>query len=870
MSVFRTSPFTRAPLLLRRHPAVLAAVFGTAAILGLAAALPRLFVSSASSAALHQEIATRCAGEVGGIMHNFAPLPVAGDAVQEAWETTRLLDPPILEVSATPLRVAPVADPERSLPVRFVHRTGYRSHVEEVAQVGDDGVWMSDRAADYLGLAAGDSIGLVLPGGREETLLVAAVYRDLNEQPRSDYWCHSAGLFEPGPPFGDLPPPLVLVDLPLYQELFPSDAAVPATWEFPVPPEVLTLDQAESAVAEMDELGPLLQQEFAPRFAAPVVVVSELSFIVRRVRALGEVLSSSIRPVAAAVILSALGLIGAAGSYWVDRRRQELALLSAKGVAPAALAVKAALEMALPTMAGVAAGWVLALPVVALLGPATETESAARWWALWAALAAGVAALVAAGAVAGVKSARLTGQGVPRFRSSRLRLPAAVIMGLGAVWARAGLGDQGISIAEGDQVATVSPLVIVFPLLLFGAAVLLVAELVDRLRPLIRRLGDRSGPPLFLASRRIASAPVLVLVMAATVALPVATLVYATALSRSTTSNVDGKARTFIGSDVDVAMLDAGPGPASLAGRSTAITRIERAEAGEQAVDVLGVEPATFPRGGFWDSTFADQPLDELLAPLEGDGAALPAVIVNGNLETTSITHGGWDDLTVEVEVVGTARAFPGMRSDRPLVVVHRTRLLQQVAAAGESQPGLRHDLWVEGRSKQEVLAEFAAEGMAYRWANEARTVLDQLRFATVLWVFDFIELIGVLAGLIAIGVVLLYADTRQRARNLAYALARRMGLSRRHHLLAGFAEIGFLLVVGLALGTATAVSGARLLYTILDPLPRTPPGPSYEGATMTIAAAGLVTLLVAWVAAQIGQRAADRSDTSELLRHGN
>src|SRR5215211_7024808 len=64
-SVLWTAPWRRAPLLLRRSPAVLLAVLAAGLILGAAAAATPLFLSSAANAALTRQIAERCPPTVG-------------------------------------------------------------------------------------------------------------------------------------------------------------------------------------------------------------------------------------------------------------------------------------------------------------------------------------------------------------------------------------------------------------------------------------------------------------------------------------------------------------------------------------------------------------------------------------------------------------------------------------------------------------------------------------------------------------------------------------------------------------------------------------------------------------------------------------
>jgi putative ABC transport system permease protein len=183
---------------------------------------------------------------------------------------------------------------------------------------------------------------------------------------------------------------------------------------------------------------------------------------------------------------------------------------------------------------------------------------------------------------------------------------------------------------------------------------------------------------------------------------------------------------------------------------------------------------------------------------------------------------------------------------------------------------GSRYLMWTTGRTEDEVEAAMAAADLGYAFTVAAETTLDQLKFAAVVWTFDFLEIYAGLAGLIAIGGMLLYVDTRQRQRNLSYALARRMGLTRAEHLRAGFIELAGLTVIGALAGILAASIAARSLYAVLDAVPETPPGPRWIGALDLSLLAILIALGVAAAAASLAQRTADGADTSELLRHGD
>jgi putative ABC transport system permease protein len=177
--------------------------------------------------------------------------------------------------------------------------------------------------------------------------------------------------------------------------------------------------------------------------------------------------------------------------------------------------------------------------------------------------------------------------------------------------------------------------------------------------------------------------------------------------------------------------------------------------------------------------------------------------------------------------------------------------------------------MWTLDHTEDEVELEMKTAAVGFAFTTAASTTLDQLRFAALIWTFDFLEIYSYLAGLIAIGAVLLYVDTRQRARNLSYALARRMGLTRREHLGAGLIEIGSLTLLGVFTGVIAGRIPARQLYRILDAVEETPPPPRWVGAMDLVVISVVVALTVSVVATILAQRTADNADTSELLRHG-
>jgi hypothetical protein len=177
--------------------------------------------------------------------------------------------------------------------------------------------------------------------------------------------------------------------------------------------------------------------------------------------------------------------------------------------------------------------------------------------------------------------------------------------------------------------------------------------------------------------------------------------------------------------------------------------------------------------------------------------------------------------------------------------------------------------LWTTNGDVEAVERALNRAEIGFAFTTSVDEALDLTKFQVIIWTFDFLELYAALAGIIVVGAILLYADTRQRERNLSYALAVRMGLTRREHLTAGFLEFGGLVFLGGALGSFVAYLAARSIYPALDALPSTPPPPQWVGVLDVAVVLGILALIVGLVASHVAQRTADSADVSELLRHG-
>src|SRR4051794_40018603 len=142
--LWRLAPWTRAPLLGLRQPAAVLAVLVTSAILACAVASAPLFLSSARSAALQQQLAGQCAEAGWGHTGFGVPLldqngdptglptpgPADDAALAEAWARVGDRSSPVMLSGTAVVRDAGGA--ELSLPAAVFYRPGSLEQVRWV------------------------------------------------------------------------------------------------------------------------------------------------------------------------------------------------------------------------------------------------------------------------------------------------------------------------------------------------------------------------------------------------------------------------------------------------------------------------------------------------------------------------------------------------------------------------------------------------------------------------------------------------------------------------------------------------------------------------------------------------------------------
>ncbi|HVQ93521.1 MAG TPA: FtsX-like permease family protein, partial [Mycobacteriales bacterium] len=284
----------------------------------------------------------------------------------------------------------------------------------------------------------------------------------------------------------------------------------------------------------------------------------------------------------------------------------------------------------------------------------------------------------------------------------------------------------------------------------------------------------------------------------------------------------------------------------------------------------LAIDPDTFAATAYWDRRYADRPLAVLLDAIRrpGPDGRVPALYVARDADPPARAG---EQLTVglgstraRLAVTAVPRLFPGRQLPYPLLIVDR-RLLGPV----DPHAGTVQELWTRGDGQAAQAALVAQRARLYDVQTVA-TVFDAANFLGISWTFDYLSALAALVGLVAAGGLLLYLETRQRDRVAAYALGRRMGLTRGTHLRSLVAELGMLLVTAYAAGTGLAWAAILLVYGRLDVDRVRPPAPLLTVPGAAIVTAGIAVAVITVLAAAYAQRAADRTNVAEVLRLGS
>jgi putative ABC transport system permease protein len=902
-------PWRRAPvLLLTERPQVGLVMAGAALMIGLASASAPLFLSSAENASLAQQLDNGC--ETGSLTvastDNYAGFASGPDRFADDMfainGTARAASVPSLPHLSAPTRMlfAPHVIVSATWAgtgayITLASKPGDIAHVDVLSRAqGVDGIWLADTTANALHVAAGGTVAIRASDDSEPMKLrVAGTFRDLETEPAQPFWCDAESYIVP-PPSAN-PPPVFPFGILSSDEMRSAAQQLPLNLDdtsvWTLRPGGLTLPQARNLAKTLDKAvlalpGELSAQRsnaeykyvsehptFEPNerldFQAAERAGTEVDLPVDRVSAVGRALPSTITPIAIAGVLVSLGLVFVAGGFWVDRRRREVDVLIARGTTPFAIGIKAALEACIPFLIGGLAGVALAYALVRAVGPSSLLAGRSLVDVGLVALVSVIAGLIFLVAAATRGCQRRESPPVLRAGSKKrvwTLIASAVVAAIAAIIGAAKLGHRSHLSGSGPQVAHVDPVVIVLPMVAFILCAAVAQQVLVRLIRRSALRGARLSVPNWLAWRRIGGNAKASATLIAVLVPALAISVFSAFVNSSVQRTLHDSSRMIVGADDVVNLQGPVAVPPSLRNRATLVQRIDHPTFGNELVSVVGVDPATFRAGAFWDAGIAGQSFPALIQRLhdQGPGKPLLGVLSGGGVASgsrlTAVAAG--TPVTTSVTLVGGGAHLPGEQGGYEILYV-------DLAALERIDPVGTYQFWISG-SPDTAADALAAAHITTTFNLTADSVVDGSYLQPVSYTFAYLDAVILVIGAVALGGVLLYLDARSRPRRLSYVLARRMGLTRRAHFLSIFIELSVLIAAGAVVAAgfcAIAVGLLRSRFTVQASLPPS----AVLSWPFALAAADLAALVVlVAVSATAVQLGSDRVRAVEVLREAN
>jgi hypothetical protein len=892
-----TPLWRKAPLLLTRFPALFAAIAAAALLLALAVASGPLFVSSATSAALADELedATRFGAGASVVYESVSSrlhpeeadtdsaIGRLTDAIVPGLKGVSHLDRPVVTVLGPTVTPGTEPGPSSQRQLRLLAKTDALAHVTKLAGRDGDGFWIADEAAESMKIEPGDDLYVQFESDVVRRIRIDGIYRALWKEPRTAYWRSLSHFIHAQDPDSGPPPTFLIAEQGQVAGLLPGGRGqVQLRWEWPLASTRLTLDEAEALAVRLERFQRRAEglaarlDEVVPCAGCPPFRAAELSYaslLPIAISAARQTVSTLRGPadlLTAAGVLVALAVVGAAAAFAVARRRVEATVLFARGAAPGEIGARAALEALLPVVVGALAGLGLAVALTIAVGPGAVARPAL------VSAAKGVGLVIPSAALLiGLISALVFVLSRERH-ASRSFLPVSIPWELPVLAASAfflyELRTEGaFAGVSGAEAARPTLAVLLFPLLFMAGVSGLAARGLRRGFGRLRSASSllTSGP--YLAVHRLAAAGSLGVLLATAGAVSLGTFVYAQAVVRSLEETVAAKSLLFVGSDVqgrtdyDREIPDAFPLPA------TKVTKlVERGRLGDRRVDVLAVDAQTLASVAYFADSWSDRPFADVVRELEpAGGPRLRVVIAGGGSSAPSLVIGA---TRIPIEVVGETVAFPGMSLRRPLVVADHAAFEQALDSLGAPNPlndaGASTQIWVRGETQRAVSVLQTSSIRPFPIIT-AEQVRDNPHIRSVSETFSYLQALGLAAGLLAVAGAVLYLQARQRNRVISYALARRMGLSPGKHQLALALELGTILVASFVIGALLALVAARLVIVELDAPAALPGGPLFRTPWVLIGVALAVLIAASVVGALITDRRAARAKVAEVIRAG-
>ncbi len=409
-----------------------------------------------------------------------------------------------------------------------------------------------------------------------------------------------------------------------------------------------------------------------------------------------------------------------------------------------------------------------------------------------------------------------------------------------------------------------NPLLLLVPALGIFSVALFTLRLVPRFMELVSRtLSTSDSVGMLMAARYLARSPALYNAPLVLLILTLGLSAFTASLARTLDVQLDKQMKYKVGSDINLyekgttftensqsAAYTFAPVDEhlSLPGVRSA-TRVGRYKftavvpTGVMEGTFLGVDRLTFPAAAYWQRSFASSHLGTLMNQLAADptGILVPASVLEtyklkaGDTVTISVTTGvAGEAILMDSRIVGSFDLFPTWYPEKENLLVGN--LDELYLRAGAEYP---HEVWLEttNNADPEQIA-YTVRGFSIlldQQADQTKLVQDGLNTIVEEWSSADIKIRDEQAqperqglfGLLSVGFVssalltvlgfLLYALFSFRRRFIEMGMLRAIGLSIQQMKSLLAAELAFLVLLGIGVGTALGVFASGLFVPFLQ-----------------------------------------------------
>jgi len=469
----------------------------------------------------------------------------------------------------------------------------------------------------------------------------------------------------------------------------------------------------------------------------------------------------------------------------------------------------------------------------------------------------------AANTIVTYKQERARSFGTPWWQRYWLDVLLLIPAGYG-LWQLTQQSQQALEGAETIPDPLQNPLLLLVPALGIFSVALFTLRLVPRLMEFVSRLLKPSkSVGMLMAARYLARTPALYSAPLVLLVLTLGLSAFTASLARTLDIQLDKQIHYQVGADMNIFELgttfnEDNPDPVYTFGpvedhlsidgieSATPVGRYRfsaAAQTGSLEGTFLAIDRLSFPTAAYWQRDFASEQLGVLMNQLAANptGLLVPSSLIAeeeleiGDTLRLAVTTGvAGQSIGFEAPIVGSFDLFPTWYPDSGTMVVGN--LEELTLRAGTEYP---HEVWLgTSRDADPESISYAVRGFSIlldQQADQSRLVQDGLNTIVQDWssaelnirteqrrperqgLFGLLSVGFVASALLTVLGFLLYALFSFRRRFIEMGMLRAIGLSIRQMTALLAAELAFLVLLGIGVGTALGVFASRLFVPFLQ-----------------------------------------------------